>query len=938
MFPARVVPGFLFLLANAAAQPYVISTYAGGAPPATPAAALSTAIGLPQSAVTDAAGNLYFSSSNSAVFRMDSSGLLTRVAGTGRMGYSGDGGPAINAQISAGVGLALDRSGNLYLADTANHRVREVSGGIITTVAGTGAAGYSGDGGAATSAELSGPSSVAVDASGNLYIADAENSRIRRVSGGIITTFAGTGVRGYSGDGAPASGAQLSMTSRFGRASCLAFDSSGNLYLSDTLNHRVRMISAAGVITTVAGNGVATGLSSTGDGGLANAAQVPFPAGLALDTANNLFIASSAQVRKVLASSGVISTAAGIGSIGYSGDGGPARQAQMGHVSGVALDAQGNLFIADTENRYIRKVGLDTSIASVAGNGQTSYSGDGGSAAAAQLFLPSGLTTDASGNLFIADTANNRVRKVATNGTITSIAGVGLPVPAGDYGPAVKSGINAPRSVAFDGKGDLFIAEADRIRMIAPDGTITTVAGTGSAGLGDGGSPLNATLTGITGIAFDSNGVMYLADPYNYRIRKIAFGTITTVAGGGSVAGAAGDGGAATGAQLIRPQGIALDAGGNLYIADTDAGRVRMVTPKGVITTVAGSGSASGSGDGGLATKAMVAPVAVAVDAHGNLFICDSSAPAPRVRLVAPSGIITTIAGSNTSGYSGDGGLATSAQLSSAAGIAVDTAGDVYISDTNQDPATGIGTGSVRILQPQSASPGLTVHNAASNLPGSIAPGEIVTILGSGLGPAQLAQYQVGASGLVECPLAGTKVYFDGACAPMIYTSATQVAAVVPYAVSGNSAQVTVAYQGQTIASAAVAVAPSAPAIFTLDSTGQGAGACINQDGTVNTPSTPAKIGDIIACYATGEGQTMPGGVDGKPAALPLPQPNLPVTVTIGGHTVLPQYAGGAPGLVAGVMQVNAQIPAGIATGDAVPIVLQVGTASSPAGVTISVR
>jgi uncharacterized protein (TIGR03437 family) len=245
----------------------------------------------------------------------------------------------------------------------------------------------------------------------------------------------------------------------------------------------------------------------------------------------------------------------------------------------------------------------------------------------------------------------------------------------------------------------------------------------------------------------------------------------------------------------------------------------------------------------------------------------------------------------------------------------------------------------VRLLSPHDNSQAITaVASGASSTSGPIAPGEIIVLYGLGLGPAQLVQSHVGSSGLYDCQLAGTTVQVNGACAPIIYTSASQVAAIVPYATSGSTALVTTTFQGQTTATVSVSVAPSAPGLFTLDSTGKGPGACVNQDGSINTASTPAKIGDVISCYATGEGQTTPSGVDGKPAAIPLPQPNLPVNVTIGGLMVKPQYAGGAPGEVAGVMQINVQIPSGTQTGNAVPISIQVGSVSSQPGVTITVR
>ena len=230
------------------------------------------------------------------------------------------------------------------------------------------------------------------------------------------------------------------------------------------------------------------------------------------------------------------------------------------------------------------------------------------------------------------------------------------------------------------------------------------------------------------------------------------------------------------------------------------------------------------------------------------------------------------------------------------------------------------------------------VTNAASNIPGSVAPGEIVVLFGSGLGPPQLTQCPVTNVGSFGTQCAGTTVSFNGAPAPIIYTSATQVASIVPYSVSGTTAQATVTYQGQTTLASTVNVASVAPGLFTSDSTGKGQAAAVNQDGSINTPGRPAPIGNVISLYATGEGQTSPAGIDGQAAQIPLPHPLAPVTVTIGGTTVIPQYAGGAPGEVAGVMQINVQIPSGIQTGNAVPVIVQMGNVSSQAQVTIAVQ
>lgn len=349
----------------------------------------------------------------------------------------------------------------------------------------------------------------------------------------------------------------------------------------------------------------------------------------------------------------------------------------------------------------------------------------------------------------------------------------------------------------------------------------------------------------------------------------------------------------------------------------------------GVITIVAGSGMAGFVGDNGPATSAeLYYPNAVAVDAGGNLYIVDSD----RVCKVS-NGVITTVAGNGTSGASGDYGAATSAAFFQPSAVAVDSAGSVYIADS--------GNNRVRVLIPTGSStpPMITsVTNAASNLAGSIALGEIVVLSGLGLGPAQITSASVGGDGLYDAQWSGTSVKFNGTPAPILYTWAGQIGAIVPYEVTGSTAQVTVAYQGQTSGPLTVAVAGSAPGLFTLNSTGWGQAAAVNQDGSINTALTPAPIGSFISLYATGEGQTSPAGIDGKPASDFPPAPVLPVSVTIGGVTVSNlQYAGGAPGEVSGMLQINVQIPGGVQAGSTVPVSVQIGSASSRGGVTIAV-
>jgi sugar lactone lactonase YvrE len=322
-------------------------------------------------------------------------------------------------------------------------------------------------------------------------------------------------------------------------------------------------------------------------------------------------------------------------------------------------------------------------ITTIAGNGTVGFSGDGGQATAAQLTNPTGVAVDSVGNVYIADAGTHRIRKVNAAGVISTVAGNGTPGYSGDGGPAIAAQLNFPLGVAVDSAGNLYVVDTanERIRKVTPEGVISTVAGNGTRGFsGDGGPATAAQLDTQDGVAVDSAGNLYIADSFNFRIRKVtAAGVISTVAGNGTP-GFSGDGGLATAAQLGNPTGIAVDSAGNLYFSDVHFHRVRKVTPDGIISTIAGTGTAGFSGDGGPATAAQLnGPIGVAVDSGASLYIADQSNF--RIRSVTAAGVISTAAGNGTAGFSGDGGPATAAQLSLPSGVAVDSAGNLYIAD-----------------------------------------------------------------------------------------------------------------------------------------------------------------------------------------------------------------------------------------------------------------
>jgi sugar lactone lactonase YvrE len=617
----------------------------------------SAALQYPYDIATDSRGNTYITDYyNQRIRKVDASGAISTFAGNGLSGFGGDGGQAKFAKIYLPTGIAVDAGGNVIFADSGNFRIRKINPqGIISTIAGNGVEGYSGDGGPALNASMENPDGLAIDRSGNIYFSDYYNGIVRRVdASGIIHLFAGTPQKfGFSGDGGPATSALLSGIRG------IVSDNSGNVYLADYANERVRKVDTSGTITTFAGNGGY--VCNRGNGGLATEANVETPFGLAFIGSQLSISDGCSTVRNVNLQTNIITTYAGNAKWGFNGDGQTRMLTMFDFPHGLAFDRNNTLLLADTNNNRVRKLG--PTVQTIAGG----YLGDNQSAIGSGLNFPSGIAMDSSGNIYVADTNNFRVRKIDTTGNITTVAGNGLSGATGDGGPAVRARLYEPWAVAFDSNGNMYIADGADVRKVDSSGTISTISAVGSfawatgiaadqsgnvyvvdaaqcqlfkitppdvilpiAGVegvcsfgGDGRQAINAWLH-PWGVTADSQGNIYIADYGNNRIRKIdTAGIITTVAGGGML-GYGGDGGPATKAGLVNPYGIAIDSKGDMIIADSFDRRVRFVNTAGIISTYAGDGLPGYNGDGLPATSTNLAfPVGVAVDASGTIYEVD---------------------------------------------------------------------------------------------------------------------------------------------------------------------------------------------------------------------------------------------------------------------------------------------------------------------------
>ena len=786
---------------------------------------------------------------------------ITTVAGSD---WVGDNGPATFAILVQAEGIAIDLAGNTYISDAGDHRVRKVSpAGVITTVAGTGIAGFSGDGGPAASAQLNSPYGLALDGVGNLYIADLGNARVRCVTpDGNIATVAGGGALapGGANEGSAATAMALSAPRN------VAWDGRGSLYISDFNGQRVFHLAPDGSLTTVAGTG-AGGFS--GDGGPATLAQISFPAGIAVDASGAVYFADSGNhaIRRIannlIATFARAATPTGLafdhfGTL-YAADPGAGEIVVMpasAQAYAITFNAQ-DVVCAFDSTLYAASTGAAWHVSfsgpstMIAGGGSFAH-GDGGPATLARLNHPAGVAVDSAGNIYIADRDNHRIRKIDLKGNISTVAGSGSPGNSGDNGPAPAAQLNSPESVTVDPFGDLYIADTGnaRVRVVNTAGLIFPVSASNLV------SPVYALA--------DSHGNVFIADAGAGAVVELSAGATITLA-----------------ANLASPRGLALDAAGSLYVTEAGAARVDRIAPGGAITTV-GEGSWN-------------IPRGVAVAPSGDVFVADTGLQ--QILHVDIAGNVSVIAGNGSAGFSGDGGPGTLAELNFPWDVALDSRGNLDVADLENNR--------VRQLTPSASAP-LTLRvsavNAASLLPGPVAPGTLVDLLGTGLTPAQSSV---------------TQVTFNQVAAQILSITNAAVLVVAPAQLAGSTAQIEILSNGNLLAQLSVAIAAAAPALF-ADSSGQAL--ANNQDGTLNSISNPAARGSIVAFYGTGLGVAA-----------------LPVSATIGGYSAPVLYAGPVVNYP-GLLQINVQIPAGyLAPGD-LPVVITVGSASTQRGVRIAVN
>jgi sugar lactone lactonase YvrE len=632
----------------------------------------------------------------------------------GNTGYGSADGTNSAARFAFPCSAAVDSAGNVYVADTVNSTIRKMTlvgaNWTVTTLAGL--AGCTGtNDGTGSGARFNYPNGVAVDSAGNLYVADSGNNTIRKVTpvgtNWVVTTLAGLAGSAGTNDG-------TGNAAQFNEPGAVAVDSAGNVYVADTANNTIREVTPVGtnwVVTTLAGlPGIAGSANGTG-----NVARFYFPFGLTVATNGNVYVADSANntIRKVTPS-GQVTTLAGLPGNTGSADG-TGSAARFYYPYGVTVATNGNIYVADSGNNTIRKVtpaGVVTTLAGAAGNAGSAN----GTGSAALFYWAAGVAVDTNGNVYVADSGNNTIRKVTPSGQVTTLAGL-----AGKAGSADGTGsaarFNWPSFMAVDSAGNLYVADEhnDTIRKVTPVGTnwvVTTLAGLpGSAGSANG-TGSAARFNWPSGVAVDSVGNLYVADFLNDTIRKVTpVGTnwvVTTLAGLAGNAGSANGTGSA--ARFYYPNAVAVDTNGNVYVADSGNNTIRKVTPAGVVTTLAGLAGSPGSADGTNSAARFSWPTCLAVDMAGNVYVSDELNDTMRkVTPVGTNWVVTTLAG--LAGYIAEiDGTGSAARFNDQAGVAVDSAANLYVADWgNFTIRKGFPASSVpaAMLQPPSLSAGL---------------------------------------------------------------------------------------------------------------------------------------------------------------------------------------------------------------------------------------
>ncbi|HEY1717245.1 MAG TPA: hypothetical protein VGH42_03000 [Verrucomicrobiae bacterium] len=607
----------------------------------------------------------------------------------GYPGYGSADGVGGAAEFFNPFGVTVDNGGNVYIADGANNTIRKItSAGVVSTIAGFAGTSGSADG-TGSNARFSAPRGLAVDGAGNLYVADLGNHTIRKLtpSGTNWTVSTIAGLAGISGtnDG-------TGSLARFYRPTGIAVDTASNLYVADYNNYTIRKIAPVGtnwVVSTIAG---LAGSENTNDG-TGSLARFEGPSGIAVDGADNLYVADSLDeaIRKItpVGNNWMVSTF--VGSARFSGStDATGAAARFNFPAAVVLDGAGNLYVADGNNNAVRKVTSAGVVTTIAGLPSALSGNADGTGGGARFYEPQGIGMSSSGILYVADTDNNEIRKVTTAGVVSTIAGAAAEGNANGAGSVAR--FNYPYGIAVDGAGNLYVSDQnnDTIRQVTSAGVVSDMAGSVTNSGSADGAGSTAQFDEPHGVAVDNNGNVYVADFVNFTIRKITpAGVVSTIAG---LAGNTGStDGTNNGARFNFPDDVAVDSAGNLYVADTHNETIRKLKPMAgttnwVVTTIAGLPGSSGTTDGPNNLARFNAPVAVAVDNNTNLYVVDQVSFASLIRKVTPVGtnwVVSTIAGAPvTLGGSADG-IGTNAQFSTCDGIAVDSADNLYVTDSN---------------------------------------------------------------------------------------------------------------------------------------------------------------------------------------------------------------------------------------------------------------